>query len=103
VEQTPQEIQQFRKARDRRYERTKDIKRLTSTILGKGLGSDTTDYSKKRRPDGIEDESQTKCKSFENRKSGDLRPLAKTMSKKKFVKVKLEKDNILDTKLKSCC
>jgi hypothetical protein len=36
-------------------------------------------------------------------KSGDRKPLAKRMSNKKFVKIKLEKDDILDTKRKLCC
>jgi hypothetical protein len=66
VERTPHEIQQFWEARDRKYGKIGDIERLTFAILSKGPGSDSIDYSRKQRLDSVEDQRQTRSKSFEN-------------------------------------
>jgi hypothetical protein len=46
-ERTPQQIQQWKEAIDRRYGKTLETERLTSAVLGKGAGSDSTDSSRK--------------------------------------------------------
>jgi hypothetical protein len=73
---------------------------LTSTILGKGPRSFSFKSFRKQAFEGAQDKRQLGSKHFENQEKG---PSAKRMANKKFVKVKLEKDDIFDTKRKLCC